>query len=167
VHFKIEIAKLSQILGAIETETNRVGSELLSRGFRHYILQNSSLYIVYLDESDSGPYPIQDPYPWPLKDVSSLRSLLAIAANDSRATRVYFRGLLAARGTGGGIVLPAGRFDILLATRISTPLPSGHPALKTPRTRKAKSEELVLNAAGTYHKSRNPKPRSHWGKRKR
>ena len=156
---RIEIEKLSAIQAAIEAETVRAGSELLAGGFRNYCLRAPELYIVYAKEIESGGlYSTKNPYPWPMRDAFSLRALLAVAAASPAALKVYLRGLLAARSARNEIVFPASRFDILLATKISTPLSLDHPALRC-QSAPSRAQGLVLGVAGTYPKSRVHRPR--------
>jgi hypothetical protein len=53
------------------------------------------------------------------------------------------RALLAWKDREGTFVFPVGRFDILLAHRIATPLPRGHPALRKSKE-KAKTAPPII-----------------------
>jgi len=128
--WKLEIEKLSLIHVAIETEKARLENELTARHFFGIKLWQSALYIVYLKDRVPGPYGITDPAPWPRRDKSTLLSLFGTATQLPAALAVYMRGLLAGKDRSGALVFPLGRFDILLARRLATPLPAKHPALK-------------------------------------
>jgi hypothetical protein len=127
--WKLEIERLSLIEKAIEKEKVRVEGQLSARAFFAVKLRESHLYIVYLKDREPGPYTIREPCLWPKRDKETLLSLLQVAARHPAAMAVYLRGLVAAKDRQGTIVFPAGRFDILLAHRLATPLPAKHPAL--------------------------------------
>jgi hypothetical protein len=141
--WKLEIEKLNLIHAAIEKEKARVESELAARAFFAVRIRESHLYIVYLKGKKAGPYSIREPYLWPSHDKDPFLFILQTASQQPAAQKIAVRALLAGKDRSGSLVFPAGRFDLLLAHRIYTPLPKNHPALRA-NAKKAKSAPPVI-----------------------
>ena len=136
---------MREILKAAVPFRKATRREILSRGLYRAAPRSLELYVVYLKDQSPGPYPVIAPLQWtPVGNRKSFDALLEICHRHPGAQSLYLRELWSARDFSGTRVFPAGRWDMRLATRVATPLPADHPALKTPPGARRRSRKYQL-----------------------
>lgn len=148
--WKLEYATITDIRHALVAARTKTEETLANgRNFSHFLGRTPELFITYLKDAKPGSFPITSPCIWPKRDWETFFAVLQAAYADYAAQKVYARIMLAAKDPSGCPIFPAGRVDLLLATRTATAIPEEHPARKMPATLKNRSPFLFYDEPDT------------------